>query len=186
MLIEKNIKHDVELLNLWEPNDLQSINPIGKVPALKLEDGRVLMNSALIADYLDGKHPDPHFIPVDPEARLEVRRLEALADGMMEAVGATLYENRFHDEATRSQPWLARQRGKIDAGLAALEGMLGNRPWLAGNSMSLADLAISCHVGFLAVRMAQLFPQDRYPNLARLWKTMEARESMKQTVPPSA
>ena len=45
MLIEKNIKHDVELLNLWEPNDLQSINPIGKVPALKLDDGRVLMNS---------------------------------------------------------------------------------------------------------------------------------------------
>ena len=186
MLIEKNIKHDVELLNLWEPNDLQSINPIGKVPALKLDDGRVLMNSPLIADYVDGKYPDPRFIPTDPEARLEVRRLEALADGMMEAVGATLYENRFHDEATRSQPWLARQRGKIDAGLAALEGMLGNRPWLAGNSMSLADLAISCHVGFLAVRMPQLFPQDRYPNLARLWKTMEARESMKKTVPPSA
>ena len=89
-------------------------------------------------------------------------------------------------QATRSQPWLARQRGKIDAGLAALEGMLGNRPWLAGNSMSLADLAISCHVGFLAVRMPQLFPQDRYPNLARLWKNMEARESMKKTVPPPA
>ena len=50
MLIEKNVKADVELLNLWEPNDLQSINPIGKVPALKLDDGRVLMNSPLIAD----------------------------------------------------------------------------------------------------------------------------------------
>ena len=102
----------------------------------------------------------------------------------MEAVGATLYENRFHDEATRSQPWLARQRGKIDAGIAALEGMLGNRHWLVGDSMSLADLAISCHVGFLAVRKPQLFPQDRYPNLARLWQVLEARESMKKTVPP--
>ena len=101
MLMEKNVSHEVVMLNLWEPNDFQTINPIGKVPALRLDDGRVLMNSPLIADYLDGKHPDPRFIPVDPEARLEVRRLEALADGMMEAVGATLYENRFHDEADR-------------------------------------------------------------------------------------
>ena len=186
MLIEKNINHEVVMLNLWEPNDLQTINPIGKVPALKLDDGRVLINSPLIADYVDGKYPNPRFIPADPDTRLEVRRWEAVADGMMEAVGATLYENRFHDEATRSQPWLARKRGKIDAGLAALDGLLGNRPWLVGDSMTLADLAISCHLGFLAVRMPGLFPQERYANLARLWKTMESRESMKKTVPPPA
>lgn len=186
MLIEKNIPHEVVMLNLWEPNDYQTINPIGKVPALKLDDGRVLINSPLLADYVDGKYPTPRFIPADPDTRLEVRRREAVADGMMEAVGAILYENRFHDEATRSQPWLARQRGKIDAGLAALDGLLGSRPWLVGDSMTLADLAISCHIGFLAVRMPWLFPQERHPNLARLWKTMEARESMKKTVPPPA
>ena len=186
MLIEKNVSHEVRMLNLWEPNDLQTINPIGKVPALKLDDGRVLINSPLIADYVDGKYPTPRFIPADPDGRLEVRRWEAVADGMMEAVGATLYETRFHDEATRSEPWLARQRGKIDAGLAALDGLLGKRPWLVGDSMTLADLAISCHLGFIALRVSHLFPQDRYPNLARLWKTMEGRESMKKTTPPPA
>ncbi len=186
MLIEKNVSHEVQMLNLWEPNDLQTINPIGKVPALKLDDGRVLINSPLIADYVDGKYPSPRFIPADPAARMEVRRWEALADGMMEAVGATLYETRFHNEATRSQTWLDRQRGKIDAGLSALEGMLGNRPWCVGDAMSLADLSIACHLGFIAVRMSYLFPQERYPNLARLWKTMEGRESMKNTAPPPA
>lgn len=35
MLIEKNISHEVEMVNLWEPNELQQTNPIGKVPALK-------------------------------------------------------------------------------------------------------------------------------------------------------
>ena len=186
MLIEKNIGHEVQMLNLWEPNDLQTINPLGKVPVLVLDDGRVLIDSPLIADYVDGKYPNPRFIPADPAARLEVRRWEALADGMMEAVGATLYETRFHNEATRSQPWLDRQRGKIDAGLSALEGMLGNRPWCVGDATSLADLAISCHLGFIALRMSYLFPQERYPNLARLWKTMEGRESMKKTAPPPA
>jgi glutathione S-transferase len=109
-----------------------------------------------------------------------------VADGMMDAVAVTFYENRFHDEATRSQAYLTRLRGKIDAGLSVLDGLLGKRPWLVGESMSLADLAISCHIGFLAVRMPQLFPQERFANLARLWKTMEARESMKKTVPPPA
>jgi glutathione S-transferase len=186
MLIEKNVTHEVIMMNLWEPNDYQTINPIGKVPALKLDDGRVVINSPLIADYVDGKYPAPRFIPADPDGRLEVRRWEAVADGMMDAVAVTLYENRFHDEATRSQAYLARLRGKIDAGLSALDGLLGNRAWLVGDSMTLADLAISCHIGFLAVRMPHLFPQERFANLARLWKAMEARDSMKKTVPPPA
>ena len=186
MLIEKNIGHEVELLNLWEPNDLQKINPIGKVPALRLDDGRVLINSPLIADYVDGKYPQPRFIPANPDTRMEVRRWEAVADGMMEAVGASMYEVRFHDEAKRSQAWLDRQRGKIDAGLAALEGVLGNGPWCVGDAMSLADIAIACHLGFITLRVPHFFAQERYPNLVRLWKAMEMRESMKKTAPPPA
>ena len=126
MLIEKNISHEVEMVNLWEPNELQETNPIGKVPALKLDDGRVLISSPLIADFVDSKYPHPRFIPADADGRIEVRCWEALADGTMDAVGTSLYEMRFHDEAKRSQAWLDRQRSKIDAGLAALEGMLGN------------------------------------------------------------
>jgi glutathione S-transferase len=186
MLIEKNVTHEVEMLNLWEPNDYQSINPIGKVPALKLDDGRVLINSPLIADYVDGKYPHPRLIPADPDARIEVRRWEAFADGTMDAVAASFYETRFHDETKRSQPWLDRQRGKIDAGFTALEGMLGKRPWCVGEAMSLADIAIACHLGFITLRLPHFFQQDRYPNLTRLWKTMETRESMKKTAPPPA
>lgn len=186
MLIEKNVPHEVIMVNVWESKDYQSVNPIGKVPALELDDGRVLINSPLIADYVDGKYPNPRFIPTDPELRLEVRRREAIADGAMDAGAATLYENKFHDEAVRSKSYLDRLRGKMDTGFTALDGMLGSRPWMVGDSMTLADLAICCHIGFLAVRMPHLFPQERYPNLTRLWKTMEARESMKKTVPPPA
>lgn len=185
MLIEKNISHEVEMVNLWEPNELQKTNPIGKVPALKLDDGRVLISSPLIADFVDGKYPHPRFIPADADGRIEVRHWEALADGTMDAVGTSLYEMRFHDEAKRSQAWLDRQRSKIDAGLAALERMLGNRPWCVGGVMSLADIAIACHLGFITLRVPHYFPQEKYPNLARLWKTMEARESLKKTAPPS-
>ena len=186
MLIEKNVSHEVEMLNLWVPSTYQTVNPIGKVPALKLDDGRVLISSAVIADYVDGRYPSPSFIPADAEGRIDVRRWEAIADGTMEAVGASLYETRFHDEATRSQDWLDRQRGKVDAGLAALDGMLGSRPWCVGDAISLADIAIACHLGFVSLRMPHFFPHEKYPNLVRLCATMEGRESMKKTAPPPA
>jgi glutathione S-transferase len=184
MLIEKNVVHEVEMVNLWEANDLAKANPIGKVPALRLDDGRVLASSQLIADYVDGKYPSPRFIPADLEGRIEVRRWEALADGTMDAVALTLYEKRFHDERSQSQAWLDRQRGKIEKGLAALEAMLGEREWCAGESMSLADISIACHLGFITLRVPDFVPQEKYPNLVRLWKAMEARDSFRKTAPP--
>ena len=184
MLLEKGIEHELELVNLWEPNELQHVNPLGKVPALQLDDGRVLISSPLLAEFIDSRYPNPRLIPEDFEARIEVRRWEALADGSMDAVSATLYEMRFHDEAKRSEAWLDRQRKKFETGFKTLEAMLGGRRWCVGDAMSLADVSVACHLGFINLRVPQYFPQDEYPGLARLWRNMEDRDSFKRTAPP--
>ena len=186
LLLEKNAPHEVEMVDLWAPNDLKKTNPIGKVPALRLDDGRVLVNSPLIADYVDGRFPEPRFLPADPDLRLDVRRWESLADGTMDAAVASVYEGRFHDEAKRSQAFLERQRGKLDSGFAALEEMLGGCEWCVGAAMTLADIAVTCHIGFITARRPEFFPQEKYPGLARLWKKLEARESFRRTAPPPA
>ena len=186
MLIEKNAPHEVEMVDLWAANDLKKTNPIGKVPALKLDDGRALVNSPLIADYVDGRFPEPRFIPADPDQRLEVRRWEALADGVMDAAVASFYEARFHDEASRSRKWLDHQRGKLDSGFAVLEQMLDGRPWCFGGGMTLADITLGCHIGFITLRRPEFFPQEKYPGLTKLWKSLETRESFRRTAPPPA
>jgi glutathione S-transferase len=186
MLIEKNAPHEVEMVDLWAPSGYKETNPVGKVPALKLDDGRVLINSPLIADYVDSRFPEPRFIPADPDLRLEARRWEALADATMDAAVASLYEARFHDEGRRSQAFLDRQRGKLDAGFAALERALGGREWCVGGAMTLADIAIACHIGFISLRRPEFFPPEKHPGLARLAGKVGERESMKQTVPPPA
>ena len=186
MLIEKGVPHEVETVNLWEPNDLKKTNPLGKVPALKLDDGSVLINSPLIAGWLDSRFPTPRFIPEDPTQRTEVRRWEALADGTMDAVAASLYELRFHDEARRSRDWLERQRGKFESGFAAMEQQLGGRSWCVGESMSLADISLACHIGFVMLRRPEWVPESRYPGLARLCRRLESRESFIRTAPPPA
>ena len=80
MLLEKGAPYELEVVDLWAANDLKQTNPVGKVPALRLDDGRVLVNSPLIADYVDGHFPEARFIPADPDGRLDVRRWEAIAD----------------------------------------------------------------------------------------------------------
>jgi glutathione S-transferase len=62
--------------------------------------------------------------------------------------------------------------------------MLGDREWCVSGAISLADVTVACHVGFIALRRAEFFPPDRYPGLARLCRRMEARESLKKTAPP--
>jgi glutathione S-transferase len=178
------VPHEVQMINLWEPNDLQAVNPLGKVPALQLDDGRVLISSPLIADYLDAEHPEPRFIPADAKGRLEARQMEGLADGAMEAVSALLYEMRFHEEAKRSAAWMDRQRGKFTAAVDVLEKRLERRAWLAGEAMSIGDIAIACHLGFISMRAPQFYPKDRYPGLARICGALEARESFRRTAPP--
>lgn len=184
LLIEKQVPHEVEVVDLWSPNELQQINPIGKVPALVLDDGRAMAGSAFIADWVDGRYPRPRFIPADDDGRLEARRWESFADGVMDAVAASVYEMRFHDEASRSRSWLERQRGKVDAGLAALERQLGTRRWLCGEAMSVADIAVACHLGFVRARAPQFFDAARLPGLARLSAGLDERDSFRATAPP--
>ena len=184
LLLEKNVPHELETIDLWAANDLKETNPVGKVPALRLGDGRVLINSPLIADYVDSRFPAPRFIPADADGRLDVRRWEAVADATMDAAVVSIYEARFHDDARRSREYLERQRGKIDSGFAAIERMLGHRSWCVGDAMTLADIAVGCHSGFIVSRRPEFFPQEKYPALAGLWKTLEARESFRKTAPP--
>ena len=183
LLLEKEVPHELALVNLWEENDLHRVNPLGKVPVLELDDGTVLTSSPLIADYVDARYPRPRFIPEDLEGRTEVRRWEALADGVMEAVAAVMYEQRFHEEGKRSQAWFERQQKKWQAGFAALERMLGERRWCVGERMTLADIAVACHIGFIELRVPQYFSRDAHPSLTRLWRAMEQRESFQRTAP---
>jgi len=183
LLLEKEVPHELALVNLWEENDLHRVNPLGKVPVLELDDGTVLTSSPLIADYVDARYPRPRFIPEDLEGRTEVRRWEALADGVMEAVAAVMYEQRFHEEGKRSQAWFERQQKKWQAGFAALERMLGERRWCVGERITLADIAVACHIGFIELRVPQYFSRDAHPSLTRLWRAMEQRESFQRTAP---
>lgn len=184
VLAEKKIDYDFELDNPWTADTrVPQSNPLGKVPVLILEDGRKLYDSRVIVEFLDSVSPVNRLIPADNREKIEVKRWEALADGILDAgISARLEGQRPDGE--KSPTAIARQMGKVDAGLAVLANDLGDRPWCcAGTDVTLADIAVGCCVGWLDFRFPQLEVGTRHANLGRLAKRLAERASFAATVP---
>src|SRR6266446_2066857 len=81
VLAEKKIDYDFEIDNPWKADaKAAKLNPLGKVPALLLDDGRTLFDSRVIVGFLDNASPIARLVPAENRERVEVRRWEALAD----------------------------------------------------------------------------------------------------------
>lgn len=156
-------------------------NPLGKVPVLVLDDGETLFDSRVIAEYLDTL-PAPQHIPADPAARIRVKRWEALADGISDAA-ATIFIERKREAAQRSEPWIARQRGKIDAALRAAEERLAD-DYCEGNRFTLADAALAAALGYLELRFREEIPLTPYPKLRDWHAKVGQRPSVRDSVAP--
>ncbi|HUL92045.1 MAG TPA: glutathione S-transferase C-terminal domain-containing protein [Burkholderiales bacterium] len=183
VLAEKKIDYDFEVDNPWEADARAAkFNPLGKVPVLLLDDGTTLFDSRVIAAFLDGASPLARLIPADPRERVEVRRWEALADGVVDAGVAVRQENR-REAKLRSAPWIDRQVGKIRSGLAAMDAELGDKPWCAGNGYTLADIASGVCLGWLDFRHPKIDWRKDHANLARHFEKLCERPSFSETVP---
>src|ERR1700704_6556798 len=95
VLEERRIPHEYLIERPSAPGSrVPQFNPLGQVPVLVLDDGRAIYDSAVIAEYLDALAAGPRLIPEAPDERIEVRRWEALGDGVAEATVAINHEYR--------------------------------------------------------------------------------------------
>ncbi len=97
-------------------------NPLGKIPALIIEDGGVLFDSRVILEYLDHRAGGGRIVPKDASARFAALRLQALADGMMDASILTVYESRWRPAEKHEAKWLEHQAGKVTRALVGARG----------------------------------------------------------------
>lgn len=187
VLTEKQIPHDFQWIRLADPDPkISHANPLGKIPALIRADGRALYDSSVIVDYLDGLVADPKLIPETLEDRVEVKRWEALADGILDATVAISHDYILSDVEGGGLEWSnANQQKKIDLGLAAMEQDLGSGVFCHGNSFTLADIACVVALGYLDQVLPKVEWRTACPNLRRLSDRLAARDSLKATHPNS-
>lgn len=186
-LAEKKIDAKWEEESVWsETTQIGRSNPLGKVPCLVLDDGEAIFDSRVIVEYLDTLTPVGKLIPAGGRERAEVRTWEALADGVMDAAATARLEQTWpgRTDAQRSPAWIARQMGKVEAGVKAMSQGLGDKPFCCGNHLTLADIAVGASLGYVEFRYPDLGWQQQYPNLAKLYDKLMQRPSFRETVPP--
>jgi glutathione S-transferase len=135
-----------------DANDpLRNDNPLGKIPALVLDDGSSLYDSRVIVEYLDHLAGGNKIIPQEPNQRFAALRLQALSDGIAEAAVLIIYESRYRDADKRVEAWVTHQQGKIDRGVAALAA---NLPEFSSHIPDIGQIAMACALGYLDLRFA--------------------------------
>ncbi len=150
-------------------------NPLGKIPALVLEDGRTLYDSRVICEYLDDLGEKKLFPKAGAE-RWRALTLQSLADGMLDAAILVRYEANVRPESVRWADWSAGQMDKIRTGFVALEK---DAAALAGR-VDIGTITLGCALWYFDVRFPDLGWRKQYPAVAAWHAGFAQRESMKR------
>ena len=183
VLAEKKIEYDFVIDSPWlADSKVPNLNPLGKVPVLVLDDATPLFDSRVIVEYIDHVTPNNKLLPAPNRERTEVKRWEALADGICDAA-ATAFLEAKRPPAQQSSDWIERQRSKIAKSLEFMAEELGEKPFCFGTHFSLADISVGAALGYLSFRFADINWQEDHPNLAKLFTKLMQRPSFADTVP---
>lgn len=162
---------EIRLTDTLDPEDsIRKENPLGKIPALRLEDGTVLYDSRVIVDYLDALAGGAKIIPASGPERWRVLRLQALVDGLMDAAILQIYEVRFREEAKREPKWVEHQAGKVTRALAELEFA----PPVFGALPDVGSITLACALVHLDFRFEGRWRKD-HPKLVAWLANFEQR-----------
>ena len=185
-MAEKKLDYVLVTEDVWAAQTkIAESNPLGKVPCLVMEGGEALFDSRVIVEYLDTLSPVGKLIPSLGRERAEVKTWEALADGLLDASILARLESTWagRTDEQRSQAWIDRQLGKVQAVVKAMSQQLGEKPFCAGIHLSLADISVGCALGYLDFRFPQIDWRSDHANLLKLHDKLMLRASFIDTQP---
>ena len=155
---EKRLPFVERVERYWErPETLEALNPSGMTPVLI--DGRgdervVVCEVRAVLEHLEERLPEAPLLPIDAAGRGEARRLLEWFDRKFhnEVNSFLLHEKMEKRLFGLGAPDLANLRAGREAlrtHMQALEGLLGERDWLAGEALSLGDIAAAAHLSVI-------------------------------------
>ncbi len=184
--LEKKIDLELVVDGVWTPDTiLNSINPLGKVPTLLLDDGTSLYDSRVIVEYADAISPVGKLIPNTGREKATVKTWEALSDGILDALILTRLEKTWGPRNGQvCEAWVERQMGKAHAGLLQMSVGLGQNTWCFDNHFSLADIAVGVTLAYTSFRFPEIDWATKYPNLNEFYNKISQRSSFIETAFP--
>ncbi|MDH4284191.1 MAG: glutathione S-transferase N-terminal domain-containing protein [Gallionellaceae bacterium] len=183
VLLEKNIPHEYLIDPPREPgSQVARANPLGRIPALILDDEVCVFDSPVIAEYADSLNDSPILIPRDDVmARMRVKRWEALADGIMDSAVVVRNEN-IRPPEKQDADIINRHNLAVTRSLAYAADLLGQGGWCEGEAITLADLALVSALIYLDLRQPERDWRSPHPNLAAWFANLKDRASVRATL----
>jgi glutathione S-transferase len=127
-------------------------SPLAKVPALELDDGRVLTETRAICTYLEGLYPQPNLMGVDSEERAFIEMADRRVEFYLFGGFANCIRHTHPGLAALEQPQFAdfgRSQGDKVRELAKwFDTLLTEQPWMAGERFTIADITAFCALEF--------------------------------------
>ncbi len=183
VLLEKNLPHEYLVDAPREPgSQVARVNPLGRIPALILDDESCVFDSPVIAEYADSLNDTPILIPRnDALARMRVKRWEALADGIMDSAVVVRTESLRPDDKQDADT-IARHGDAITRTLVYISDQLGPRDWCEGSVLTLADLALISALIYLDLRQPARDWRREHPNISAWFTRISNRPSVHQSL----
>ncbi len=181
LAIEVGLDKKIEWVttNPWQAEDnLTAENPLSKIPTLITDNEKVIYDSRVICEYLDSLHDGNKMIPSETDTRWQVLRLQALADGILEA-GILRFLERKRSTAQQSEGFDNMQKDSVERGLNYLENTVSD--W--GANLDLGVLSVACTLGWLDFRFADDNWRANRSKLTDWYESFSKRSSMINTIP---
>ncbi len=172
---------DLKLEILPRPDnaaEFRRINPLGKIPALALNDGSVLFDSPVICEYLNqlggGKFFPGVSLWASSTGKWKALTLQALGDGLADAAVAIAVENR---QSSPNQAHIDRHRAAITSALDVLEKVK------FAEVPTIGEISVACALGYMEFRKLEPDWRASRPKLAAWYDKFCDYPSMKATSP---
>lgn len=188
LLREKGADFELESVNIMPmPDWFKEISPARRIPVLRDTDiGKegtlgTIPDSSAICAYIERKFPEPAFYPSDPyeygravwyEEYCDSELASVLGLGIFRPIQFNRFQGKEPDVATAKKAYAE----KLPRPLDYLEGEVGEKGFLVGDSMSIADVSIACLIAQFEL-VAGPLDAERWPKVAKLVSTLVARES---------
>jgi Glutathione S-transferase len=156
------------------------INPSGKVPALKSDDGEILTETAAILLTLAARYPEAHLLPApeSPDYAKALRWIAFLAGEVYPAVEISDYPERFVAEQKGAAILKFGAKRRIRERMAAVEEAASDGPWFLASGFSLADIYVTMFSRWRDCR-SEGWRENNLPKICAIAAGLAARERLK-------
>ena len=172
--------------NIWmtaeqvKAPEFRAVSPLGQIPALGLQDGRSLFESAAIITFLLAAHPEKGLSPPpgSDDYGEFLSWLHFMSTNLYPAISMAFHGNAYAMTAEQDAFIVKKATEKLDELWLILEKRLESEgPWLMGESYSALD--IYCFMLTIWGRPSEAAVHRKFPQLARLAQAMRARPKLK-------